>query len=68
MHGHALNLPKHSNQAFFKQLSQICLAICRWCDICIFKVRNKDVVVVVVVDLTVVKLLKLEDKLKFIFI
>ena len=25
------------------------LAICRWCDICIFNVRNKDVVVVVVV-------------------
>ena len=24
-------------------------AICRWCDICIFNVRNKDVVVVVVV-------------------
>ena len=23
------------------------LAICRWCDICIFNVRNKDVVVVV---------------------
>ena len=27
----------------------ISLAICRWCDICIFTVRNKDVVVVVVV-------------------
>ena len=26
----------------------ISLAICRWCDICIFNVRNKDVVVVVV--------------------
>ena len=25
----------------------ISLAICRWCDICIFNVRNKDVVVVV---------------------
>ena len=24
------------------------LLICRWCDICIFNVRNKDVVVVVV--------------------
>ena len=27
----------------------ISFAICRWCDICIFNVRNKDVVVVVVV-------------------
>ena len=25
------------------------LAICRWCDICIFNIRNKDVVVVVVI-------------------
>ena len=29
--------------------ASISLAICRWCDICIFNVRNKDVVVVVVV-------------------
>ena len=26
--------------------ASISLAICRWCDICIFNVRNKDVVVV----------------------
>ena len=28
--------------------ASISLAICRWCDICTFNVRNKDVVVVVV--------------------
>ena len=36
---HAVYTPPASNS----------LAICRWCDICIFNVRNKDVVVVVVV-------------------
>ena len=30
--------------------ASISLAICRWCDICIFNVRNKDLVVVVVVE------------------
>ena len=30
--------------------ASISLAICWWCDICIFNVRNKDVVVVVVVS------------------
>ena len=30
-----------------KTLALISFAICRWCDICIFNVRNKDVVVVV---------------------
>ena len=29
--------------------ASISLAICRWCDICIFNIRNEDVVVVVVV-------------------
>ena len=32
--------------------ASISLAICRWCDICIFNVRNKDVVVVVVVPMS----------------
>ena len=35
--------------AVYTPPASISLAICRWCDICIFNVRNKDVVVVVVV-------------------
>ena len=33
--------------------ASISLAICRWCDICIFNVKKKDVVVVVVVVVVV---------------
>ena len=40
----------------------ISLAICRWCDIYIFNVRNKDVVVVVVVVATLAKLKSLVKK------
>ena len=37
--------------SFYSILSiySISLAICRWCDICIFNIRNEDVVVVVVI-------------------
>ena len=40
----------------------ISVAICRWCDICIFNVRNKDDVVVVVVVATLAKLKSLVEK------
>ena len=33
--------------AVYTPPASISLAICRWCDICIFNIRNKDVVVVV---------------------
>lgn len=32
--------------AVYTPPASISLAICRWCDICIFNIRNKDVVVV----------------------
>ena len=31
--------------AVYTPPASISLAICRWCDICIFNIRNKDVVV-----------------------
>ena len=38
---------------FIPPPASISLAICRWCDICIFNEGNKDVVVVVVVVVVV---------------
>lgn len=38
--------------AVYTPPASISLAICRWCDICIFNIRNKDVVVVVVKQTT----------------
>ena len=40
---------RNKSEAVYTPPASISLAICRWCDICIFNVRNKDVVVVVVV-------------------
>ena len=40
---------RNKSYAVYTPPASISLAICRWCDICIFNVRNKDVVVVVVV-------------------
>ena len=39
--------------AVYTPPASISLAICRWCDICILNIRNKDVVVVVVVSLVI---------------
>ena len=40
---------RNKSYAVYTPPASISLAICRWCDICIFNVRNNDVVVVVVV-------------------
>ena len=40
---------RNKSSAVYTSPASISLAICRWCDICIFNVRNKDVVLVVVV-------------------
>ena len=38
---------RNKSYAVYTPPASISLAICRWYDICIFNVRNKDVVVVV---------------------
>ena len=38
--------------AVYTPPASISLAICRWCDICIFHIRNEDVVVVVAISYT----------------
>lgn len=39
--------------AVYTPPASISLAICRWCDICIFNIRNKDVVVVARIKKTI---------------